>query len=127
MTNESAPVPVQRRNVTRRAVLGGAAAAGSVAVAYAALGGRLPFDATSGGSAGTATDPVAAADRDALKDESVRTSHLLRRTGFGLTRAEHDRYQSMGLETTTAEVVNWTSVDDGVAESLANQINVTDP
>jgi uncharacterized protein (DUF1800 family) len=107
--------------VTRRRVLGGALAAGSVAAAYAALGGRFDLFTSDGSSL---SPQLAAADADALKSESVRISHLLRRAGFGLTREEHDRYQSLGLEKTLDEVINYQQVDDAVAEDLAAQITI---
>jgi uncharacterized protein (DUF1800 family) len=103
---------------TRRAVLGAGLAAGSVAAAYAALGD--PLDIFQGGASGAR----GADDAAALKKESVRVSHLLRRAGFGATPEEHERYQSLGLQATIDELVNYTLVDDSEAESLASQIPV---
>src|SRR5439155_7365976 len=105
------------RPATRRAVVGTGVAAASVAVAYAALGDRL-------GLLGSAsTSPAAVAnDTDALKSERVRISHLLRRTGFGLTREEHERYQAMGLNNVVDELVHYSNVDDDEAVAAANQV-----
>jgi uncharacterized protein (DUF1800 family) len=104
------------RRLTRRKLVGGALAAGSVAVAYAAVGGRLPL---LGGN-----DPAVEADTDAIKQESVRISHLLRRAGFGVTKEEHDHYQSLGLDATIDELVNYTAVNDDAALALANEVTV---
>ena len=116
MVTADGPKSLFRRRATRRAVLGGSLAAGSVAVAYAALGGEL-------GPLGSKDDP-ARGDTDAIKSESVRVSHLLRRAGFGVTQAEHDRYQSMGLHATLDELVNFTKVEDTEAERLAAAVPV---
>jgi len=51
-------------------------------------------------------------------------SHLLRRAGFGASKAESDRYQAMGLKSTIDELVNFTSVNDDEAVALANRIDV---
>jgi uncharacterized protein (DUF1800 family) len=102
-----------KRRATRRTVLSGALAAGSVAVAYAALGDQLGI--YSGGS----SDPV---DADAIAKESVQISHLLRRAGFGASSEEYERYQSMGLQATIDELVNYTAVDDSAALALAAEV-----
>ena len=54
-------------------------------------------------------------DTAAISQESVRINHLLRRTGFGVTRAEYDRYQSMGLQATLDELLNYDRIDDSEA------------
>jgi uncharacterized protein (DUF1800 family) len=115
--NTKSQSPLKRR-ASRRAVLGGTLAAGSVAVAYAAMGDKLNlFDST-------ASNPIAAADAASIKTESVRINHLLRRAGFGATREEYDRYQSMGLEATISELLSYESVNDDAALELANQITI---
>jgi uncharacterized protein (DUF1800 family) len=96
--------------IGRRQLLGGAIAAGSVAVAYAALGDPLGIIARGRGSKD---------DASAIEQESVQISHLLRRAGFGVSREEHDRYQAMGLQATLDEVLNYQGIDDSVAEDLA--------
>jgi len=41
----------------------------------------------------------------------VRINHLLRRAGFGVSREEHDRYQSMGLNRVIDELVHYGVLD----------------
>ncbi len=105
--------------IGRRAVLGGALAAGSVAVAYAALGDKLGL---LGSSAETTVSTPG--DTVAIKDENVQISHLLRRAGFGTTREEFDRYQAIGLEATLQELLNYESIDDSAAVDLAAQVAI---
>jgi uncharacterized protein (DUF1800 family) len=108
--------------MTRRALVGGATGAAALAALYA-IGGRglLSGDDEPASSTGGA----AAEEAKALEREEVRISHLLRRAGFGVTRQEYDRYQSMGLDATIDELVNWTTIDDGEAEALAGRIDLT--
>ena len=113
----SAAKPAGRRT-TRRAVIGGSVAAASVAVAYAALGDRLNLFGGSSTSAGK--------DTDAISRESVKISHLLRRTGFGVTREEHDHYQSIGLQATIGELIGYAKVDDSETLRLLAAVPVDD-
>ncbi|MGE0688116.1 MAG: DUF1800 family protein, partial [Dehalococcoidia bacterium] len=106
--------PAVSRRIGRRELLGGALAAGSVAVAYAALGDRLSIF-------GSSDDETVAAEAEAISQESVQINHLLRRTGFGTTREEYDRYQAMGLSATLDAVLNYGGVDDSIAEGMAAQ------
>ena len=125
-SNQSAGTTGRHRVITRRALLGGSAGAAALVVAYATFGDQLQSgsdgssDITGAGAAQALPDAT-----DAFETESVRISHLLRRTGFGVTREEFDRYQTMGLEETTREIVHYESVnDDGAiaeAEALANR------
>ncbi len=119
MTEQDEPsshsAPAHSR-IGRRELLGGALAAGSVAMAYAALGpGRGLLDSGTEAGSGEATDAVV------IASENVQISHLLRRAGFGTTRAEYDRYQAMGLSATLDEVLNYAGVDDSAAEGMAAQ------
>ncbi len=110
-----------RRPATRRALLGGSVAAASLAVTYAALGDKLDL------FGGSSTSPMAAGnDEDAIDQESVRVSHLLRRAGFGASRDEHDHYQTIGLKATIDELVNYTQVDDSAAVSMAAALPIDD-
>lgn len=115
------PKPLLKRRATRRAVVGGTVAAASVAVAYAALGDRLGLAGSA--SSGSAAD-IRKADADAIDQESVKVSHLLRRAGFGVTKEEHDRYQSMGLNATLDELLSYTKVNDDEAVGLAGQVSL---
>src|SRR5262245_55759887 len=119
--NTTASTTISRRTTTRRAVLGGTLAAGSVAAAYAALGDKL--DLFGGGGAPEARFPQ---DTDAISQESVKINHLLRRAGFGMSRDEYDHYQSLGLDRTIDELVNFTVVDDSAALAAASQIPIDD-
>ncbi len=105
------------RRISRRAALSSAAAAASLVAAYAALEG-LP----GGGSAGSSKSSAPYDESAAIDDERVRINHLLRRAGFGATRAEYERYQSMGLQATIDELVNFEKVDD-----VATEVFVRDP
>ncbi|HLF72652.1 MAG TPA: DUF1800 domain-containing protein, partial [Dehalococcoidia bacterium] len=121
-TQKSSPQP---RRYTRRAVVGGSIAAASAAIVYAALGGEL-FGGSNGEGGGAGLAAVRG-DTDAISSESVKVSHLLRRAGFGASKEEHDRYQTLGLQKTLDELINFTAVDDAEALRIANQIDVTDP
>ena len=105
--------PSSPRRINRRQVVGGALAAGSVAVAYAALGDKLNLF-----SSDAVVDP--AFDAAALKQEPVRINHLLRRAGFGASSSEHEHYQALGLEGTLQELLDWNAVDDSTAVGLAD-------
>ena len=94
-TEPQAPSSLLKRRATRRAVVGAGASAAALAALYAIAGKGL---VSSGGNEPGGTGVTSAEEADALKREDVRISHLLRRAGFGVTRAEYDRYQSMGLE-----------------------------
>ncbi len=123
MTNELQTAPDEQaqapdRHLTRRALIGGGFALGAVAAAYAAFGDQLGASTGGSGAAAVATEAV---DPTALQQESVRISHLLRRAGFGATREEYDRYQSMGLDATLDEIFNYGAIDDSAAVQLANQ------
>ena len=93
------------RRTSRRAVLAGGVTAVGVAGAYAALGDPLALFGSSGSDG--AVNEAVRGDTAAVSQESVRINHLLRRTGFGVTRAEYDRYQSMGLQATLDELLNY--------------------
>ena len=87
-----------------------------MAVAYAAVGGRLPL-----ADDDAADDDAVTTDATALTRESVRISHLLRRAGFGVSKEEHDCYQSLGLTATIDELVNYEDVDDAATVALADE------
>lgn len=113
--------PLLSLRATRRAVVGGAASASALAALYA-LGGRGLFSSDGDGG----SEKAASSDEgDALQREEVRISHLLRRAGFGVTKQEYDRYQSLGLDATLDELINFTAVDDSEVEALAGRIDLT--
>src|SRR5437764_106771 len=120
----NSPAPVFKRKATRRAVLGGSLAATSAALVYAALGDKLDLFGGGSGNA-TVTSAVALQDADAIKKESVQINHLLRRTGFGVTRDEYDHYQSLGKKGAIDELVSFSSVNDDAAVALAGQVQIT--
>jgi len=103
-----------RRRVSRRALLAGSVIGAQVAGAYAVLGDPLALFGSSGASDGPVGEAVRG-DTKAIFKESVRISHLLRRTGFGVSPAEYDRYQGMGLQATLDELLNYDRIDDSEA------------
>jgi hypothetical protein len=93
-------------------VLSGAAAAASVAVAYAAL-------ERTGGSRLSHPAPVGDYDEAAtIETEAGKIGHLLRRAGFGASRLEYQRYLRIGLDATLDELVNYEAVDDTAVETM---------
>ncbi len=127
---EQTHTPIMQRRSTRRAVLGGTVGAGTAALAYAALGGRLGGEAGTGGettpesSISVPLGETPVANTAPIENESGRISHLLRRAGFGVNRLEFDRYQAMGLDQTISELLNYIQVDDSEAEDLAAQFPI---
>ena len=102
-------------------MLAGTAGAAALSLAYL-LGDRLIFDEAdleSGETSGSTT----AQDID-FSSEPTRIGHLLRRTGFGVTREEFDRYMVMGLEAATDEIMNYQAISDDAAMQLASQIDL---
>jgi uncharacterized protein (DUF1800 family) len=108
-TGAASPPPNQR--FSRRRFVGGTLAAASLAVAYSALADPL----------GVFDDDAGKGDVDAIRREDVKISHLLRRAGFGLTREEHDYYQSIGLKATQEELLDFASIDDSEAVKRAEE------
>ena len=122
-------VPIMQRRSTRRMVLGGSVGAGTAALAFAALGGRLggtdiTSDSLFNSLPNPSPDETGAPDAAAIGSESGRISHLLRRAGFGVSRDEFERYQAMGLDETIHELVNYNQVDDSRAIELAAQFPI---
>ena len=113
MTEKPGSKLLQSR-ASRRAVVGAGVTAAALASIYAAFGKDLFQPVPSDSKGGF--------DEAALSREDARVSHLLRRAGFGVTRAENDRYQAMGLEATTRELFHFDEVDDNEAESLADSV-----
>src|SRR5215210_735921 len=108
--------PLLDRVTTRRAVLGAAVGAGSLAAAYAAFGTDL-----FGHGSPSSTEEGVVPESSVLEKESARIDHLLRRAGFGASAGERERYQSLGLQATTDELVSFTTVNDDEALALAAQ------
>src|SRR3954467_13852623 len=112
-SDDETPAPqtataLMHRRTTRRAVLGSGVAAGGVGGAYAAFGD--PLSVFGGGSKGGSTsspNPAVRADTAAISHESVKISHLLRRTGFGVTGDEFQHFQSQGLKASIDELVSF--------------------
>ena len=102
--------PIWKRPVSRRAVLG-TAAAGATAAALAVLwkGGELSAildrarDLTHG-------------YQGALNSERVRVAHLLRRVGFSATPGELDRYLAMGTAGATKTLVDYQQISNAALE-----------
>jgi len=122
-TQSQDQAPITRRSVPRRAVIGGAAGAAALAALYAIGGRGMLSGSDDGAPAGSGS--AASDEAKALEREEVRISHVLRRAGFGVTRQEYDHYQSLGLDGTIDELVNYAQVNDDEAVALANRIDVT--
>ena len=117
MDSEGTP-NANSRLISRRNVLGGSLGMAALGFAYAAFGDQLASGTDDAETAANAA-PSAVEEEDPLQHESARVSHLLRRSGFGVSREEFDYYQSMGLEATLSELINYDSVDDELAISQA--------
>src|SRR2546421_8396745 len=112
-----ARMPVWKRRVSRRAVLGtGGAAAAATALAVLWKGNNLTQildrvrDLTHG-------------YQGALSDERVRVSHLLRRAGFGATPGELDRYAALGSSGTTTALLDYQNVSNAALEAQLPSID----
>ena len=122
-SDESTSNALLRRKATRRAVLAGGVAAAGVAGAYAATGDRLRLFGDDG-----PTPEAVRSDTSAIKQESVKINHLLRRAGFGMTKEEYDHYHGLGLQATLEELLAYNAIDDSEAEAAGKETaNATQP
>jgi uncharacterized protein (DUF1800 family) len=120
MATQKHSTKLPQRRLTRRNVLATAAGASVLAAAYAAFGRSVLEEGA--GSPGTADEAQVSGDSPALEREEVRVGHLLRRTGFGVTRDEYDRSVAMGFDATLDELLNYEAIDDSEAEGLAARV-----
>jgi uncharacterized protein (DUF1800 family) len=103
--------PIWKRPVSRRAVLAtGAAGAAAAAIAVLWKGNDLSQILNQVRDL-THSYPAA------FSSERVRVAHLLRRAGFGATRAELDRYAAMGTRTVTAQLINYQQTTNAQLEA----------
>ena len=111
--------PIWQRPVSRRAVLAtGATGAAAAALAVLWKGNDLSQildhvrDLTHG-------------YQGALASERVRVAHLLRRAGFGATKAELDHYVSMGQSAATEALLNYSKTSNTALEGQLPTIDLT--
>src|SRR5437588_5002852 len=110
--------PIWQRPVSRRAVLA-TGATGATAAALAVL--------WKGNDLSQILDHV----RDlthgyqgALSSERVRVAHLLRRSGFGATKAELDHFAAMGQTAATEAILNYSKTSNAALESQLPTIDL---
>src|SRR5438270_994861 len=110
--------PIWQRPVSRRAVLAtGATGAAAAALAVLWKGNDLSQildhvrDLTHG-------------YQGALSSERVRVAHLLRRSGFGATKAELDHFAAMGQTATTEVILNYSKTSNAALESQLPTIDL---
>src|SRR5437899_3301673 len=110
--------PIRQRPVSRRAVLAtGATGAAAAALAVLWKGNDLSQildhvrDLTHG-------------YQGALSSERVRVAHLLRRSGFGATKAELDHFAAMGQTATTEVILNYSKTSNAALESQLPTIDL---
>src|SRR5437588_2145694 len=103
--------PIWQRPVSRRAVLAtGATGATAAALSLHRKGNDLSQildhvrDLTHG-------------YQGALSSERVRVAHLLRRSGFGATKAERDHFAAMGQTAATEAILNYSKTSNAALES----------
>ena len=110
--------PIWQRPVSRRAVLAtGATGAAAAALAVLWKGNDLSQildhvrDLTHG-------------YQGALSSERVRVAHLLRRSGFGATKAELDHFAAMGQTAATEAILNYSKTSNAALESQLPTIDL---
>lgn len=59
-------------------------------------------------------------DENPLVDPRIRLAHLLRRAGFGASKAELDRFEAMGFEATVDHLLDYEAVPDPIEEHLVS-------
>src|SRR5438132_1163337 len=109
--------PIWQRPVSRRAVLA-TGATGATAAALAVL--------WKGNDLSQILDHVRDLThgyRGALSSERVRVAHLLRRSGFGATKAELDHFAAMGQTAATEAILNYSKTSNA---ALASQLPTID-
>ena len=128
MGEETNPETALDKLTSRRTLLAGTAGgAAALSIAYV-LGDRYVFNqadsdssaAESPGSPGSTSTPSVD-----FSSETTKLGHLLRRTGFGVTREEFDRYLTMGVEATTDELLNYEMIPDDEAIELVSRIDLS--
>ncbi len=129
------------RRHTRRAVLVGTAAAAAGGVAAATVGFSLANDegsadpgttAAQGTTATTTATGTASLTATAtpgidpgapIESAYVRAAHLLRRAGFGGTRAEIEEYASLSREEAASRLVDYESVSNAALDARIEAAN----
>src|SRR5438874_2989183 len=110
--------PIWQRPVSRRAVLA-TGATGAAAAALAVL--------WKGNDLSQMLDHVRDLTHDyqgALSSERVRVAPLLRRSGFGATKAELDHFAAMGQTAATEAILNYSKTSNAALESQLPTIDL---
>jgi hypothetical protein len=114
------PSRAGRVRVSRRAFIGGAAAATAVLAAGGATAVIVRERGAGHRTAGPAGTPAAAGagiPPDALADPDVRLRHLLRRTTFAATAADVARFKGVPLDKVVDQLIEEAQADDSATES----------
>ncbi len=115
------PTPPWQRTVSRRVVLG-AAAAGALTAAVAAL--------WRGGVAGRVLDQVRElthGSQEVFPNERVRLAHLLRRAGFGASPQELDRQVAIGAKAVTKALLDYEQISTADLDSRLSGADTSKP
>lgn len=136
-----ANLPILQRRATRRAVVGATAALAAAGAAAAIIAvapdgpppastDPAPPDATGEGAsatvtaaantatrAATSTPATAAAPFTAFDDPVKRAAHLLRRAGFGGTRAEVEAFAKLSREDGADRLLNYAATENGALDA----------
>ncbi len=124
MGDETKPETTFNKLTSRRTLLAGTAgAAAALSVAYV-LGDRYAFDQADSDTATVQSPAPPSTPSVDFSSDTTRLGHLLRRTGFGVTREEFDRYLTMGVEATTDELLNYAAIADDEAIELVSRIDL---
>ncbi|MCL4231526.1 MAG: DUF1800 family protein [Dehalococcoidia bacterium] len=128
-----------RRTGTRRAILAGGAAVAAAGAAGAAIAFGLSSNearvqpgpgggANNGGAGKQPNTPAAQALDIPIADPKRRAAHLLRRAGFGGTRAQIDEFAALSREEAADRLLNYSAVDNSALDSIlaAANLNLVD-
>lgn len=130
MDDERSPSPrrpLLDRPTTRRALLAGTATIAAAGTAAAMVGitsrnGATSPNAAAGGGSGLTPTPAADLDRP-IDDEVRRAGHLLRRAGFGGTRAEIESFATLSREDAADRLLNYESADNSALDARIDAAN----
>lgn len=61
------------------------------------------------------------------RSERFMVAHLLRRAGFGASKADLDAYTALGFEGAVDRLINYSSVDDSQLEAIVAQMRAENP
>ncbi len=61
------------------------------------------------------------------RSERFMVAHLLRRAGFGASKADLDAYTALGFEGAVDRLLNYQSVDDSALEAVVARMRAENP